>query len=129
MVKRIFNFFDKLEDHVRIKLSHTPILYALIGAVGIILLWKGVWDLADLVPALQGWGSIIVGTTILLMSGLLVSFFIGDSIIISGFKREKKLTEKTEAEVKAERAVVEQVISKLDHLEQDLHELKAEKRS
>lgn len=127
MVKRIFNFFDKLEDHIRIRLSHMPIIYALIGAVGIILLWKGVWDLADLVPALQGWGSIAVGTTILLMTGLLVSFFIGDSIITSGFKREKKLTEKTEAEIKADRAVVEQVISKLDHIEHDLHDLKEEK--
>ncbi len=129
MVKRIVTFFDKLEDKVRIRLSHNPILYAFVGAVGIILLWKGVWEMAELVPALHGFGSLLAGTVILLLSGLLVSFFIGDSIIISGFKREKKLVEKSELEIlKAEQSQTATILAKLDHLEKDVHELHGEHR-
>jgi len=122
MVKKIFSFFDRLEDFVRIELSHNPILYALVGAVGIILLWKGVWEVAELIPGLHGLGSIVMGVIILLVSGLLVSFFIGDSIIISGFKKEKKLVERTEKEIlEAEKTQAQEIINKLDHLEKDIH--------
>ena len=107
---------------MRIELSHNPILYALVGAVGIILLWKGVWEVAELIPGLHGLGSIVMGVIILLVSGLLVSFFIGDSIIISGFKKEKKLVERTEKEIlEAEKTQAQEIINKLDHLEKDIH--------
>jgi len=129
MVKKIFTFFDKLEDYVRINLSHAPIVYALVGAVGIILLWKGVWEVAEVIPGLFGIGSIVMGVIILLASGLLVSFFIGDSIIISGFKKEKKLVEKSELDIlKAEHDAAKQIIEKIDHLEKDIHELKSDHR-
>ena len=121
MFKRIYRFFDKLEDYVREGLSRHPILYALVGAVGIVLVWKGVWETAELIPGLYGPGSIVMGVIILLITGLLVSFFIGDSIIISGFKREKKLAEKTEREVKSEKEILQNISEKLDHLERDLH--------
>jgi len=127
MVKKIFSFFDRLEDFVRIELSHNPILYALVGAVGIILLWKGVWEVAELIPGLHGLGSIVMGVIILLVSGLLVSFFIGDSIIISGFKKEKKLVEKSELDIlKAEHQQTKEIVAKLDHLEKDIHDLKGD---
>src|SRR3990167_220712 len=103
MVKRLIRFFDKLEDRIRAQLSRMPILYALIGGVGIVLFWKGTWETAELYPWLYGPVSIIVGVGIMLGTGLLVSFFIGDSIILSGFKREKKLVEKTESEVRSEK--------------------------
>lgn len=124
-MKKLVTFFDRLEDKIRIKLSHSPILYSLIGAVGIILLWKGVWEVAELVPVLHGFGSIVLGMAILLASGLLVSFFIGDSIILSGFKREKKLVDKTEKEIlQAEKTQTTEILAKLEHLEKDIHELK-----
>ena len=127
MIKKILSFFDKLEDFVRIELSHNPILYALVGAVGIILLWKGVWEVAQLIPGLYGFGSIVMGVIILLVSGLLVSFFIGDSIIISGFKKEKKLVEKSELDIlKAEQSQNREIVAKLDHLEKDIHDLKGD---
>ncbi len=129
MIKKILTFFDKLEDYVRINLSHTPIIYALVGAVGIILLWKGVWEVAQLIPGLYGFGSIVMGVIILLASGLLVSFFIGDSIIISGFKKEKKLVEKSELDIlKAEHTQTKEIVAKLDHLEKDIHEVKSDHR-
>ena len=127
MVKKILSFFDRLEDFVRIELSHNPILYALVGAVGIILLWKGVWEVAELIPGLHGFGSIVMGVIILLVSGLLVSFFIGDSIIISGFKKEKKLVERSELDIlKAEHQQTKEIVAKLDHLEKDIHDLKGD---
>jgi len=127
--KKILSFFDKLEDFVRIELSHNPILYALVGAVGIILLWKGVWEVAQLIPGLYGFGSIVMGVIILLVSGLLVSFFIGDSIIISGFKKEKKLVEKSELDIlKAEHTQTKEIVAKLDHLEKDIEGLKSDHR-
>lgn len=127
MVKKLISFFDRLEDYVRIELSHSPILYALVGAVGIILLWKGVWEVAELIPGLHGFGSIVMGVIILLVSGLLVSFFIGDSIIISGFKKEKKLVERSELDIlKAEHQQTKEIVAKLDHLEKDIHDLKGD---
>jgi hypothetical protein len=124
MFKRIYRFFDRLEDYVRIGLSHHPVLYALVGAVGVILVWKGVWETAEHIPGLWGPGSIVLGVIILLLTGLLVSFFIGDSIIMSGFKREKKLAEKTEKEVLFAEQQNKEILNKLDHLEQDIHEIK-----
>jgi hypothetical protein len=124
MLRTLIRFFDKFEDFIRINLSRTPILYALVGAVGVILVWKGVWETAELIPGLFGPASIIIGILILLVTGLLVSFFIGDSIMLSGLRREKKLAEKTEAEVESEKQVIESIAKKLDHLDKDVHKLR-----
>ncbi len=123
MIKAILNFFDVLEDYVRITLSHYPIVYAFVGGVGIVLFWKGVWETAEYAPILFGPGSVLVGMLILLTTGLMVSFFIGDNIIISGFNREKKLVEKTEGEVRNERNTMHHAIDRLEHIEQMLERL------
>lgn len=128
MLRDPLSFFDKLEDKVRIRLSHHPILYSLIGAVGIVLIWKGVWETAEIFPWLFGPASILLGVLILLTTGLLVSFFIGDSIILSGFKQEKKLVEKTADEVRSEIEVLEKLEKKVEHLEKDIHEIRGESR-
>jgi len=101
MLRKIIKFFDKLEDKVRGKLSHYPILYALIGGTGIALFWRGVWHFADDLQ-IGAIASIIISLIMLLMTGLFVSFFIGHYIIFSGLKQEKKIEEKEEAELKAE---------------------------
>lgn len=120
---KIAYYFDKLEDRVRARLSRTPILYAFVGAVGIILVWKGVWEVAEYFTILDGVGSIVLGTVILLMTGLMVSFFIGDTIIISGLKREKKIADKTEKEVRTEEDVLVDVERKLADLEREVGEI------
>lgn len=122
-IRRIIGFFDKLEDKIRSALSHAPIVYALVGAIGIILVWKGVWETAEVIPGLWGPSSVIIGALILLLTGLLVSFFIGDSIIISGFKKEKKLVEKAESEVRSEKDLIVELEQKIEHLEKDVHEI------
>lgn len=108
---------------MRIVLSHHPIPYALIGGIGIVLFWKGVWETAEYFPVLFGPVSIVIGTLILLATGLLVSFFIGDNIIISGFNKEKKLVEKTESEVRAEEAIQKHQAAELHIIETELKDI------
>ncbi len=118
--KRILNFFDKLEDHIRNYLSKRPILYTCVGGIGVVLFWRGIWHTADLFPFLTGPVSLGISTVILLMSGLFVSYFVGDMIIISGLKKEKKLFEKTEDEVALEEADIERVNTRLGRIEENL---------
>lgn len=120
MVQHIVRFFDRLEDRVRRGLSRHPVLCAFIGGVGVVLFWKGVWETAESAPLLHGPGSIILGGVILLVTGLLVSVFIGDSIIISGFTNEKKLAEKTAAEIEEESITARRILDELERIEQKL---------
>lgn len=120
MFSAIVTFFDALEDRIRFFLSRYPIIYAFVGAVGIILVWKGVWETAEYLPELFGPPSFFLGALILLLSGLLVSFFIGDSIILSGFRREKKLVEKTEREVRSEMDILLKIAADLERIKEKL---------
>lgn len=119
----IVRFFDKFEDRVRARLSNHPIIYSLIGSVGIVLIWKGIWEWAAEFPILFGPASILLGVLILLPTGLLVSFFVGDSIILSGRKHEKKLAEKTELELIKEETATLEVMERLSLVEQELRHL------
>ena len=123
MLNHITTFFDKLEDRIRIALSHYPITYSIIGGIGIVLFWKGVWETAGIFPVLFGPLSALVGIVVLLLTGLMVSFFVGDSIILSGFNREKKLVEKTETEVRADRDINQRILEKLGAVEEELKDL------
>ncbi len=110
IIKKVFTFFDKFEDYIRGHLSRYPILYTLVGGVAIVLFWRGVWHTADILQAqggLLGWlfyepTSLAIVALVLLATGLFVSYFIGDTILISGMKGEKKTTDRTEKEVKEE---------------------------
>ncbi len=143
----VINFFDKLEDHVRGFLSHWPIFYGLVAGVGIVLFWRGVWHSADMLVYIyinwipqhgidltgtlwwDGPLSILVGAIILLLSGVFVSEFIGKEIIISGLRGEKKLTEKTEAEVKTEVAAIANILEELEEINKKLNRKPAKKKS
>lgn len=124
IMKRIVIFFDKLEDKIRGVLSHFPILYAFIGGVGVVLFWKGVWETAELFPSLFGIGSIALSVVILLASGLFVFYFIGDNIIITGLRSQKKIVDKTEDEIKAEETEIIKMREKVEKIEKDLGEIK-----
>jgi hypothetical protein len=126
IIKKTVEFFDKLEDKVRKKLSHYPILYAFIGGIGIVLFWRGVWHIADDTNLGSGI-SLILGSIILLMTGIFVSDFIGNRVIISGLIGEKKITEKEESEIITEanqiknlQKTLSRVEEKLDHLDKEI---------
>lgn len=132
MFKKTINYFDKLEDRTRGKLSKFPIVYTFIGGVAIVLFWRAVWNTADI---LQSKGGIlgfifyepvnmVIVVIILLVSGLFVSYFIGDTILISGLKQQKKIYEKTEKEVKEEEATLGEIRTALSEIKREVDEIK-----
>ena len=138
---------DKVEDKVRVKLSHYPIIYAFIGGTGIIIFWRGVWHSMDFIMELffsskdsmssvgifnlfwwDGPLSMLIGATLLLATGLFVSSFIGNEIVISGLKKEKKIVEKTEEDIALDlmennRMIneLQEVSARLKHVEEMLN--------
>lgn len=122
-----------MEDKTRQHLSMVPIIYAIIGGVAVVLFWRGIWDMADELEALGGsWAlifhplvSLVISASVLLATGLFVSFFIGDRIIMSGLRHEKKVEEKTELEVREEESMIVSLNTKFDHLKKELEEIKS----
>lgn len=140
-MKSIFNFFDKLEDKIRGKLSHYPLIYAFIGGIGIVIFWRGVWHTADffttvivsyqynnsidlgILPWWDGPLSLLIGSILLLSTGLFVFDFIGSQSIISGLKGEKKLEEKTEEEVREETGTIKEIKDEVKEISRHLDEI------
>jgi hypothetical protein len=127
----IYHYFDKLEDRVRGRLSRFPILYTLIAGTAIVLFWRGVWETADefaaFIPPSLSWIdgplSTLISIFILLITGLFVSFFVSDQIIVSGLKQEKKLVEKTEIEVQEESGKLDDMRRKINVVEKEVEEI------
>ena len=132
MFKLIYNFFDKFEDRVRGHLSHYPILYTIIGGVGIVLFWRGVWHTADILQEKGGFLGFIfyepinmlIVTIILLATGLFVSYFIGDTVLMSGLKRQKKITDRTEKEVQEEEIQLTSIKKSIDEIQKEVKEIR-----
>lgn len=132
MFKKIFTFFDKFEDHVRGHLSRYPILYTIVGGVAIVLFWRGVWHTADILQARGGIlgfifyepVNLVLVFCMLLATGLFVSYFIGDSILISGLRKEKKLHEKTEKDIREEEATLNDLKQVVREIKQEVDEIK-----
>ncbi len=125
MTHKVVSFFDKLEDKIRAKLSHTPLIYALIGGVGIVLFWRGIWHMADDV-GLSAIVSVVIGVIILLVTGIFVSAFVGNKLIMSGLRGEKKLAEKTEEEIQNEESEIHHLQNTLNKVEHKLSIIEAE---
>lgn len=132
MRKALIKFFDRIEDRVRVRLSHRAIVYAFVGGAATLLFWRGAWRTFDAMENLGGiFGillspvvSLILSIIILLMTGLFVSVFIGERVIISGLKQEKKIFDKTESEIKEEEGLLFEVKLTIDRLKQDVAEIR-----
>ena len=143
-LKTLYELGDRLEDWARSRLSHVPIFYAALGGAGIILFWRGIWHTMDYLmeyfflvhdgstsksaaelPWWDGPLSIVLGAALLLTIGLFVTSFIGDAIIISGLKCEKKLTEKTEEEVLMELQANERIHSEIHEIDERIRRIEA----
>lgn len=120
MFRFIVKFFDKLEDRIRHGLSKHPIIYALIGAFAIVLFWSGIERLVSSSDIFTPWASVIISVLIMLLTGTLVSFFIGEQLLISGLKEEKKTDEKTEDEIRMESRRLEKVIEDIREIRKDV---------
>jgi len=132
MFKKIISFFDKFEDGIRGRLSHHPIIYTFIGGIAIVLFWRGVWHTADLLQAqggILGWifyepTNLVIVSLILLATGLFVSYFIGDTILMSGMKGEKKMADKTEKEIVSEQLELKEIQATIKEIKEDVTSIK-----
>ena len=79
---------------------------------------------ADMIPWLTGPVSLIISVVVLLLTGVFVSFFIGDQVILSGIAKEKKITEKTEMEVTEEAHFLEKIHREIHEIKKSIEELK-----
>jgi hypothetical protein len=130
-LKKIAHYFDKLEDRIRNRLSGYPIIYSIIGGAAIVLFWRGVWITADEIALilpdhltwLDGPISLFTSLFILLATGLFVSFFVSDQIILSGIAQDKKIVEKTEAEVREEAKLVNTIKFDVEQIERDVRDI------
>jgi hypothetical protein len=145
MLKKVLVFFDKLEDKVRKWLSPRPLTYALIGGTGVVLFWRGIWHTTDFIMgsyfatslSYQGinsnmlvwWDgplSMAIGLMLLLITGIFTSIFIGNEIIISGIKGEKKTVDKTEMEIRSETESVNYIKKEIETISSRLKKIEAE---
>jgi len=120
---KIYHFFDKFEDKIRGKLTHFPLIYAFLGSIGIVSIWRGIWHISD-DWGLSGLDSLFIGVVVTLSIGLFVSFFVGDNIIISGINKEKRIDEKTEEEIKKEREALNNIKKELKEIKDILNNQK-----
>jgi hypothetical protein len=124
MLKKIILFFDHLEDWFRKQLSKYPIFYAFVGGIGVVMFWRGVWHTADEYPFLTGPVSLVIGSLILLMTGIFVSAFIGSRILLTGLRGEKKLTEKSREEIDLEEQELKNIQKTVERIEKEVEEIK-----
>ncbi len=116
----LWHFFDKLEDKIRGRLSHYPILYGFVTGVGAVLFFRGVWYLADEIPLLNGGFSTAVGAVTLMLTGVFVSHFVSDRIILSGLKKEKKFVERISESEREEMSYLLEIRRELKEIRQRL---------
>jgi len=137
---------SKLETRITIFLSHRPKLYAFVVGIGVILFWRGIWHSADQIhsyfsyslanssidliqsPWWDGPLSLVVGIVILYFTGAFISSFIGNELILSGLRGEKRLTEKTEGEMKHEVRAISDIKESLVAITEKLGELEKNSR-
>jgi hypothetical protein len=131
----------KVLNRFHIFLSHHSYLYAAIAGIGIVLFWRGVWHSVDTVhlyithysstgsvslighPWWDGPLSFIVGCSILYVTRAFVSSFIGNELILSGLRTEKRMAKETEDEVRTEVTAIADIKEELGSIASKLEDL------
>ncbi len=136
----------KIKHKIQNHLSHRPKLYALVVGVGIVLFWRGVWHSADHLhtfishlsatsspsfidaPWWDGPLSFLAGCIVLYFTGAFTSSFIGNELILSGLRGEKKLNQKAETEIKSEGESIENIKDELIIISKRLESLQKQSK-
>jgi hypothetical protein len=128
-MKYVTNIFLRIEERARTYFERVPFLHAFLGGVGVVLFWRGVWEIADRIK-IDPIVSIVVGSLLLGAIGLFLHTFVGNAIIIKNVEKDKRMTTRAEHEIavvekdiKQEGATLEQLSAKIDRLEQVVREL------
>ncbi|MBI4085351.1 MAG: hypothetical protein HY432_02500 [Candidatus Liptonbacteria bacterium] len=138
---KLFAPVGKFFKGVRTKLKEYPVAYAVIGAIGIVLFWRGVWYMADffsifffghdstfVVNYNQFWDgavSTLIGFVMLFATGLFVTDFIGSQILSTVEKEEEKvekIARETESEEKTETQRLKDLEKKFEDVTNHLDE-------
>ncbi len=131
MIKKVLKFLDKGEDRIRHALSKHPILYAIIGGFSVVIFWRGVWDMMDMLYIQYGFwflhpvASMIISVIVMLATGTFISFFIGEQIIVSGLKEEKRIDQKTEQDIELEDYKIKHMVEEIGEIRKDIAKIKA----
>lgn len=128
-MKYVTNIFLRIEERARTYFERVPFLHAFLGGVGVVLFWRGVWEIADRIH-IDPVVSIVVGSLLLGAIGLFLHTFVGNAIIIKNVEKDKRMTTRAEHEIavvekdiKQEGATLDQLSAKIDRLEQVVREL------
>ncbi len=125
----ITNALLDIEERARKYFERVPFIHAFLAGVGVILFWRGAWEIADIFY-LGPLSSIIVGSLLLGGIGLFVQTFVGNAIIIKKVEKEKEAERKTEKdvvsmerEVKGEEVTLAHLQRKLEVIEKKVDSL------
>ena len=128
------DIFLKIEDRARKYFERIPFIHAFLAGVGVILFWRGVWEIADIYhfdPTI----SIVVGIIMLVSIGLFTHTFIGNAIIIKNVKHEINIEKENRKDLSTfEKNInneeitlahlydkIDQLSKKITHIEEHLH--------
>ena len=127
------NAFLKLEEKSKHRFEKLPFTHAFFAGVGVVLFWRGVWEVADKLELNPYW-SIFLGSLVLMILGLFLQTFVGNTLIIRKVESEKRLDQKTGTDLKkvqqemdVEEVTLEFLLRKLESIESSLAELKKNK--
>ena len=137
-------FIGRFERRIVEWFGKRPILYGFIGGIGVVLFWRGVWHTADALAVYASlrysgapttdfafpWDrpvSIAIGSVPLLASGLFVSTFFGNEITLSGLRGERKLSERTELEVRTETGALYEIRAEARKIRERLEKMETER--
>jgi hypothetical protein len=113
----------RIEERARRAFEEYPFIHAFLAGVGVILFWRGVWEIAD-INRISPTVSVILGVLILGGIGLFIQTFIGNTLIIKKIKHEVELEKENKKEVTVvEREMIKEEIT-LNHLYNQIKELK-----
>ncbi len=134
------SFIRKAQIALRARIGKYPLLYALIGGIGIVLFWRGIWYCADYIYAFMvptaaassgislGWPnvidglvSIIIGSLLLLSTGLFVTELAGGEMVLREEKKEEQTVKKESTELPGIETEIRHIEDELKEIHKDLH--------
>jgi hypothetical protein len=128
-MRNLTNIFLKIEEKSRNYFEKTPFFHAFFAGIGVVLFWRGVWELSDIL-GIEPILSICLGALILLILGVFLQTFVGNTIIIKKVESEQKIdlktktdVEKVQQEVNIEEVSLELLAKKLESIESKIENL------